>query len=437
MHGPSEPLFRSKGGCLLIKAIRQVTNSRFARQVGVLAGGTAVAQVIMMLSLPVLTRIYSPQDFNLLAAYASALGLLSVAACLRFNIAIPLPEDDRTAFHLLLLSLASGGLLALVLILPVALMPATIAELLGQPTLKPFLWMLPLGVFLAAAYDALQYWASRRRRFAQVARTRVTRAVGGVGTQIGVGLVMPGSMGLLLGHMLVSGLGFLSLALSFWREDRTVARKTRPADLREAARHYRHFPLYSVPEALFNTAGLEISILIIAAMAIGPDAGFLMLAMRVLGIPMMLVGTSVAQVYLTEAPEKLRLGELVSFTRRTMWAMAKMGAPLLALAAIVSPFLFPYVFGAAWAPAGRMVLWLAPMFLFQFIASPLLVILHVTGRLPIAMWLQFGGGLFRIVSIVITGQLFPAYLVEVFAIAGAIFYLSNILVVQGLIRKLT
>lgn len=422
---------------MLMKAIRQVTHSRFARQVGVLAGGTAVAQVIMMLSLPVLTRIYSPQDFNLLAAYASALGLLSVAACLRFNIAIPLPEEDRTAFHLLLLSLASGGLLAFFLILPVALMPAAIAELLGQPALKPFLWMLPLGVFLAAAYDALQYWSSRQRRFAQVARSRVTRAIGGVGTQACVGLATPGPMGLLLGHMLLSGLGFLSLALSFWREDRIVATKTLPADLREAATRYRQFPLYSVPEALFNTAGLEISILIIAAMAIGPDAGFLMLAMRVLGIPMMLVGTSVAQVYLTEAPEKLRLGELVLFTRRTMWTMAKVGAPLLALAAFVSPFLFPYIFGAAWAPAGIMVLWLAPMFLLQFIASPILVILHVTDRLPTAMWLQFGGGFFRIVSIVVAAKLFPAYLVEVFAITSALFYLSNILVVQRLIRKLT
>jgi O-antigen/teichoic acid export membrane protein len=413
-----------------VKAIvsRWLDNS-FARSVGLLAGGTALGQAVLLLALPLLTRLYTPEDFNLLAAYASALGLLSVAACLRFNLAIPLPREDTTALHLLLLSLASGGLIALLVALPIVVVPSLTAELIGQPDLRPYLWLLPLGVFLAAAYDALQYWASRQRRFGLIARTRVIRAIGGTSAQAGVGTLTPGPFGLLLGHMLLSGLGFLALAWSFWRHDRQVAAGTRSSDLALAARRYRQFPIYSVPEALFNTAGLEISILIIAAIATGPEAGFLMLAMRVLGVPMMLVGSSVAQVYLTEGPQKLRQGELADFTRRTMWTMTKLGAPLLLAVAIVSPFLFPIVFGEEWSPAGMMVAWLAPMFLLQFIASPLISVLHITGQFRLAMWVQAVGAAFRIGCLLLTMVFLPRSLPEAFAVAGAMFYIATIIVV--------
>lgn len=402
---------------------------------GILAIGTAVAQAIPIIALPFLTRIFTPDDFNLLAAYASVLGLLSVAACLRFNLAIPLPKNDTTAWHLLLLSFGSGGLVTLLITMAVTLAPKTIVELIKQPALETYLWLLPFGIFFVAAYDALQYWASRQRRFSLIARTRVTRAIGGTGAQLGAGTVVPGPFGLLLGHMLLSGLGFFALALSFIHSDRHVTQATGWNDLKNTAKRYRQFPIYSVPEALFNTAGLEISVLIIAASAIGPEAGYLMLAMRVLGMPMMLVGNSVAQVYLTEAPEKLRRGELADFTLRSLWTMTKVGTPPMLLVASTSPMLFPLIFGPDWAPAGLMVAWLAPMFLAQFIASPLLSILHITGRLRLAMWLQFGGAVARIASLLLAVRYFPNDLVEVFAITGAAFYVASLVVIIRIAGK--
>ncbi len=415
--------------------IQRWLGNRVVRSVGLLAGGTAAAQAVTLLALPLLTRLYTPADFNLLAAYASTLGLLTVAACLRFNLAIPLPRDDATALHLLLLSLGSGGVIALIVGLSVALAPAELSRLIGQPALKPYLWLLPAGVFLAAAYDAFQYWASRRRQFGLIAQTRLTRAIGGTATQAGAGALTSGPFGLLFGHMLLSGLGFLGLAASFWKRDRHLAKSVRSADLRAAARKYRQFPIYSVPEALFNTAALEVSILIIAGSADGASGGHLMLAMRLLGVPMMLVGNSVAQVYLTEAPDKLQEGELAQFSRKMMWGMAKLGAPLLLLVGLVSPIAFPFVFGSEWAPAGIMVAWLAPMFLMQFIATPLLSILHVTGRLTLAMGLQAAGACFRILALLVALHYCSSVLVEAFAVAGAVFYALNIALVFSIMSN--
>ena len=59
--------------------------SAFARGVGVLVGGTAGAQALMVLAAPLLTRLYSPEDFGLLAVYSGLLAICTVIAGLRYE----------------------------------------------------------------------------------------------------------------------------------------------------------------------------------------------------------------------------------------------------------------------------------------------------------------------------------------------------------------
>jgi O-antigen/teichoic acid export membrane protein len=362
-----------------------------------------------------------------LAVYTSILSLIIVVSGLRLNIAIPLPVKDLEAINLVAVCLSSALCFAVATAIPALFLPEQTARLLGQPAMQPYLWLIPVGVIFATAYDSLQYWATRKKRYGLVTRTRMTRALGGAGVQVGTGIAASNPLGLIAGQVIYSGLGSVGLAYSMWKNDREMLRYISPRAMSDAARAYRKFPVYSVPEALFNAAGPEISLLIIAVIAPGPEVGFLMLAMRVLGLPMGLVGSSLAQVYLSEAPQKYRDGQLAAFTRRIMWALFKTGAPLLLLAGVAAPFAFPIVFGAEWARAGVIVMWLTPMFILQLVASPVSMVLHVTGRLSLAMWLQIAGGIFRILCLVVATYVAPAFLVEALALSGALFYASYIM----------
>ena len=86
----------------------------FARHVVTLASGTALGQLLLVLALPVLTRLYTPADYGALAVYSSTLTVLLVLASLRFEVAIPLPDDDRAAGSLLALSLLALAVVTLV-----------------------------------------------------------------------------------------------------------------------------------------------------------------------------------------------------------------------------------------------------------------------------------------------------------------------------------
>jgi len=102
----------------------------FARGVSVLVGGTAGAQVLTVLAAPLLTRLYSPEDFGLLAVSASLLALIGVISSLRYELAIPLPEANVAALSLILV-----GLRALLTGVLVWQLGAAIADLLGVPAL--------------------------------------------------------------------------------------------------------------------------------------------------------------------------------------------------------------------------------------------------------------------------------------------------------------
>ena len=417
------------------KAARFLPASNFGRNVGVLAGGTVLAQVTMALALPLLTRLYSPEDFSLLAVYMSVLGIVTAVACLRLNLAVPLPEDDRQSMDLVALSLIAAAVICLGLTLPVIFAPEMSAELLGQPRMAEYLWMIPVGVFAAAVYNALQYWSSRKGRFPLIARTRMTRAVGGSVTQVGMGLVHPVPFGLLIGHILYSGLGVIGLAREMWRSDRSLFAAFNATAASAALRRYRRFPLYSVPEAMLNTGGVQLPVLLIAGLSTGPEVGFLGLAMQVIGVPMALLGSSVAQVYVADAPRQLRDGTLSSFTRQAMKNLMKVGGLTLLAIGAMSPLLFPYVFGDDWTRAGVIVAWMTPCYVLQFVTSPVSTVLQVTGGLFAAMTLQLVGFGLRVGSVLAAAHWLPSRLVEAYACSGVVFYAIYMLVIRGVLAR--
>ena len=418
--------------------------SGFIRSVSVLAGGTALAQVLVALVLPLLTRLYTPGDFSLLAVYVSMLGIISVAACLRLEIAIPMPEHDQDAANLLILALCCSAIVGVATALAVVFFSGQIIELVAQPKLKSYLWMLPLGVWLTSSYAALQFWATRKKNFRLIAKTRLSQAVAGVGVQVGLGWAGIIPAGLLAGQTINSGGGIFGLLRDTLKHEREVLRLVTRRDMRRMLRRYDRFPKYSTLESLANSAGIQIPIIMIATSAFGPKAGLLMLAMRVMQAPMALVGNAVAQVYLSKAPEELREEKLAGFTSGIIGGLAKSGVGPLLFAGCVAPVAFPLLFGAKWSLAGVYVTWMTPWLVMQFLSSPVSMTLHVTNNQLAALFLQLLGLVLRVGAVALAVRVADDSVVEWYAVSGFVFYAIYLGVVarisgippRGLIRAI-
>ena len=78
--------------------------SEYSKNVLTLLSGTVIAQALPILFAPVLTRIFSPEEFAVYGVYIAVVMFCTVLSSGRYELAIILPEDDEKAINLLSLS---------------------------------------------------------------------------------------------------------------------------------------------------------------------------------------------------------------------------------------------------------------------------------------------------------------------------------------------
>jgi O-antigen/teichoic acid export membrane protein len=242
--------------------------------------------------------------------------------------------------------------------------------------------VLPISFLGAGVYLALNSWAIRMGRFSQIAQTRLAQGIGLVAAQLGLGLLGAGPLGLLLGDAIGRVTGSLSLAKRAWREDRAALRQVSRRGMRRVARHYVRFPLFSSGAALINNSSMSLPVLILSFKYGVEVVGLYALGSQVLGKPLQMIASAVAQVFVRDAAVAFRStpDRLMPTFFRTLRALSLVGIPLVLGLALVAPRLFPIVFGDRWRDSGLYLSILAPMFLAQLLASPTGSVLDVLQR---------------------------------------------------------
>lgn len=354
----------------------------FARNVSVLAGGTALAQVIAMAASPILTRIYKPTDFGVLQVFISLMSLAVIASAGRYEIAILLPEDEQTSIEILAVAIflvcVTATFTAIIVLVSHFrwIFPASVSGLRG------YLWLLPVSVFGGGLYQVLSYWAMRNSGYPQIAKSKLTQAGAQVTTQLGVGLLVHGPCGLLIGDTIGRVMGSGRFVRDLWinSSDRILA--IRLSRLFKVVVRYRNFPLVSTWGALINSSGLALPSLFLAQYYGAQGTGWFALVNRVFGVPSALIGLSIAQIYASKAAKlsKSDPKHLMYIFLKTTRHMLYIGLVPGVLFAIVAPSFFQFVFGAAWREAGEYARYLILMFLAGFINSPVQMTLNVLER---------------------------------------------------------
>ena len=376
---------------------RLLPTNPFARGVSVLVGGAAGAQLVTVLAAPLLTRLYSPEDFGLVAVYASLLALLRVVSSLRYELAIPLPEDDAEAANVAALSLILVGVSTLLTGALIMQLNRPIAEVLGAPQLASFLWLLPVGVLLGGAYTVFDYWSIRTKRFSAIAATKLWQALATIAIQLtaftlgGIALLFAQVAGqgvgtTRLGRPALASAGFQQVS---WR------------GILHAARRYRRFPLYTTSAGLINTAGHQLPPLLFAAFFSASAAGLYALAHRLLMLPTSLVGGAIGNVFFSQAAETHRTQKLTTLYASLQDRLIHFGLPPTLTLVIAAPRLFAFIFGEEWRMAGTFAQWLALGVFGSFVVSPLSMIFTVLEKQHIGLMLQANLFGLRLIAILI------------------------------------
>lgn len=417
------------------KIKKELEKNSFLRAITVLVGGTAAAHAITAIAMLFLSRMYSPADFGTLAVLTAVVSTVSVAACLRYDIAVALPHENNDSLALLVISVSTAAIISTVAYALLHMITQPIVNLISVPALLEVNWLIPVGVFASAVWSSLQSWHIRQRSYNIIAKARMGQSLAMSAAQIMAALMGIGTIGLLIGPLVGFAVSAITLYIYGHERISSLKKDVSREGIKRNLIQYKNYPVYSTWEALSNQAGIQLPIVVIAAAASTTEAGSLALAILVLQAPMGILGAAIGQVYLSNAPEENKKGRLAEYTLEIAKKLSKVGvAPLIGIG-ILSPILFPLIFGANWERAGWLVSWMTPWFILQFIVSPISMALHVNGEQRSAMFLQIVALITRLGMALIGALYFDKWIAEIYAVSGIIVYLMYLVAIYHLVIR--
>lgn len=337
--------------------------------------GTALAQLLAVAAMPVLSRLYSPGDFGALAVFMAVSSIVATAVTLRYETSILLPREAEEATFLVLLSVVLATFLGLACGTAAWLLPEKVWAVLGVASVGAWLPIAVLAGMATAVIAIGTAWLNRQRAYSKMAALRVVQSVLGAGLGIGLGIYGYGAG--LLAAQFVSLLAVAVIAMTvfpamFVRWDKHA--------LRSVALAHIAAPKYLLPTALLDVVSLQLPVLLITAWFNSEAAGQFSMAWKILALPMALVGAAVGQVFLQRFsqawPDKQSARRLLFGTWKVLMLAGILPAILVML---FGEQLFAWALGHAWSEAGKIAAVIAPMLLAMLVSSPTSGIFLVLG----------------------------------------------------------
>lgn len=351
----------------------------FIAQAGALLTGAVVAQAVPVLLSPVLTRLYSPEDFAVFAIFMSVNGVIAVVAAGRYDEAILLPASDDDAINLVALAWLVLGVLCATLGVALAVLHGHIPDRWMQTLRGDWLPLLPLTLFICASFQILSAWNNRCTRFTKLATSRAAQGVLGGSGQCALGYAGLHGFELIWGWVLGYAGGLLMLLRvnlpSLWKGRAQVSR---PA-MATVAHRYRRFPLLSTWGCLLGNGGSMMALLIVSHSFSAAVTGLFSFTLRVLALPLFLISNALAQV-LQQRIARLNNEDpslILPYVLRSAAVLITIAIPFVILLAFAGGELFAFVFGADWAEAGEYARLLALAVGIRFVVSPLTAVLSL------------------------------------------------------------
>lgn len=375
--------------------IARFRGSEFAKNTATLTLGTMAAQGIAIAAMPVLSRLYTPADFGLLAVFLAVSGIVATVITLRYETAILLPKDEQESKTLVLLSAFLSVLFGLVIGLITWLLPEALKTALGVSVLNEWLVMSVLCGVGTALVTTGSNWYNHQREYLRISTLRITQS--SAGALIGVMLGLWGfTEGLMLAHIFATFivsvmviLGLISLRAN-WRK----------SDFRVIVLKHSAAPKYLLLTSLLDVVTLQLPIFLIAAWFSSEAAGQFSMAWKILLIPSALIGAAVGQVFLRQFSELWPDAQAARKLLFQTWkVLGLVGLLPTVLVLFFGVQLFGWILGAAWEDAGKIAMVIAPMLFAMFVSSPTSGTFLVLGMQRYSLFFGIASLLYRPLSI--------------------------------------
>jgi O-antigen/teichoic acid export membrane protein len=332
--------------------------------------GTTIAQALPIAISPILTRLYTPQDFGILGLFLAITGLFGSIVNGRYELAIILPKEDEDAINVAALGFLIASTISISALIFIILFQQKILTSIPNKEIGNWLYLTPISVFLAGIFNVLNYLNIRTKGYKDIAKSVTYKAIALAIFSVAFGFTKIGSGGL-IGANIISQF-FSNKKLFSNIQKKNLFQYVSITKIKKMAKRYKKLPQYSMPGIFANTLAQSLSSFFISAIYSVTSLGHYTLVQRTLGLPFSIIAQAYSQVYLQEASsEKQKTGKTENTFIHVLKRLSVIGIPTSFILFFTIQDAVTLIFGKEWAIAGSYAKILVPYFCFRFISSPL------------------------------------------------------------------
>lgn len=414
---------------------RLLPQNDFSRNVLVLMTGTSVAQAIPIAISPILTRIFTPEDFGLLALYSSIVLIFSSIVSGRYESAIIIPKDDIDAKNIVFLAVILSLISSVIMFLVIALFSRQLSTLLGSEEIRFWLYLIPLNIFIISVSIALRHYSNRNKKYKNISQSTMLQSVtqGGGNLLLGTLTQIKGAliMGVFIGNLFC--LIFLyKVNLGIFSRNYFDIKK-----IKFLSKKYINFPKILVASTLIEGVSAQLPVFLLGSFFGPAIVGFYSLSQRTIRLPIGVVGDAFSQVFRQEALDLLnKKNDCSLLFKTTLKKLILIAALPFMLFFIFAPDVFSIVFGANWRVAGEYAQILTPLFFLQFVVSPLSIMIIVREKQAVDLKIQIYLFFSVLLSFVVGYHFFDSviYCLKIFTLVYSLKYLYELYVSYSLTK---
>lgn len=416
--------------------IRAFISSDSVRGIAKLLSANVVAQVIGLLVYPLLTRMYSPEDFGLLNLFVSISSVLAILSTAEYQYAIVLPRDDddaRRVVHVcVLLLLVTTGLLLLTL--PFS---DQIASVFRTPALASYYVWMPLAVLGLGSWNILNYWFIRHKMFARISGYQMSQSALAATSKLALGYA-----GVLQGGLIYSMViaPLVSIVLSVTLAFRTCIRRLFVIDvhgMKQVAHTYRNFPLFTMPRSFINVLAGQLPVLLLVPMFGTEHVGFWGMAMLLGFVPINMITKAIYQVMYQHITERVHAARpVLTVVRKFVIVCSIVAVPLFIGLAFILPEMTAWLLGEEWYVSGEYVRWMLPWLFFSLLTGSLCFLSDVFFQQKVGLYFEILLAFARVLGIAL-GLVMHSFVwaIAAYSIGTAIAVAAQLVWLMSLARK--
>lgn len=342
--------------------------------------GTALAQIIHLLITPILTRIYSPDEFGQLALLISFSGLATAIATLKLDIAIVIADNNEqrtldafiwkfSFIFSIILFLFSGVIFA--------------SGYTQYAILSAFLAVL---TFLRSPYQSKRSILNAKGKYKEISIGKIIENVSNGSLALLFGLFKLEQIGLLI----AKSLSFLIPLVYYKKKVDPIVKDTELLDSKETISKYKNFPKLSVISTLVNQLDINFFTFGFLYLYSQSTIGFLSMTSRVLSLPINFIGLAFLDVFREKAAHDIRVhGECRTTFVKFLLTLLALSLVLFLVINSFGVFLFKFILGTQWEQAGVFAEIAIFYYCLRLVSSPLGFMYSLRDKQKLEMFFKF------------------------------------------------